>query len=188
MNRHSFLRLSLTGAALLAALVVLPVSSASADDLGSAQLGLKVKLTLLQKLGVDALHIDVDSVEGAVTLNGTVDKRPTSELAQTIAKSVAGVKSVADKIELKEYQAEGKATVAVAETERSLKDGLLQVKLRTALLNSLGADGLKIGTEAASGTVTLRFPKEMTAPMKKKASAAAKLVIGVSKVITIAKV
>jgi osmotically-inducible protein OsmY len=187
MTPKSSIRLLFLGAALLAVLAFAAPSPAVAGDLESAQLGLKVKLTLLEKLGADALRIDVDAHGNVITLNGVVNKRATAELAETVAENVPGVKSVDEHLELKEYKEEGKTAVAATETERSLKDALLEVKLRAALIDAVGSDGLKIGTDAASGTVTLEFPKDLAKPTRTKAEAAAQRVAGVTKVVTIEK-
>jgi len=79
---------------------------------------LNVKLALLNKLGNDSMHVDVDSKAGAVTLKGTVDKRETRELAEAITASVAGVSSVANDILLEASVANpNKAGVAAGDKE-----------------------------------------------------------------------
>jgi len=178
--------MGLVGVALTLAFTAM-ARPAAASDVSSALLGLKVKTVLLDKLGADALHIDVDAHGDDIALSGTVDKRATSELAETVTKSVHGVKSVKDDIKLAEYQAEGAATVTAEEAQRKVKDGLLEVKLRAALIDKLGADGMRIGTEAASGTVTLEFPKSMARSVRATAEAAAKRLDGVAKVVTVEK-
>lgn len=149
---------------------------------------LKVKLALLDKLGTDSLHVDVDTLAGAVALNGTVDDRETMELASSVAKSVDGVASVKNNLRLESATKNpSQAAVAVAEAEAEVKDAVLETKIRLALLDKLGADGFKIGTEAASGVVTLEFEPTWTPAQRKEAVAATKGVEGVSKVISVDK-
>ncbi|MEO8504350.1 MAG: BON domain-containing protein [Acidobacteriota bacterium] len=174
---------------LVAGLLAFGVAASASDDTNSALLGLKVKTALLEKLGVDALHVTVDSMGSAkVKLAGTVNKRATSELASTVAKSVVGVTFVDNDIKLAEYKdSKEKVGNAVTETEREVKDGLLEVKVREALISSLGGDGMKVGTEAASGTLTLAFPADFSAALRTQAETAAKGVSGVTKVVTLDK-
>ena len=164
-------RLAPVATLLVAGLLAFGAVASAADDTSSARLGLKVKTALLDKLGVDALHVTVASNGGAkVTLTGTVNKRATSELATTVAKNVVGVTFVDNDIKLAEYkESKEKVGNAVKETEREVKDGLLEVKVREALIDSLGADGMKVGTEAASGNVTLSFPASFSAAQRAQA-------------------
>ena len=123
-----------------------------------------------------------------VKLTGTVNKRATSELATTVAKSVVGVTFVDNDIKLAEYKNnKEKVGNAVTETEREVKDGLLEVKVREALIDKLGGDGMKVGTDAASGTLTLEFPADFSAARRAEAETAVKAVSGVVKVVSLDK-
>lgn len=149
---------------------------------------LNVKLTLLNKLGADSLHIEVDAVAGAVTLKGTVDKRETQELAQTVAKSVAGVKSVKNDLSLEANVANpSKAGVAAGETESELKDAMLQTQVKLALVEKMGTDGFAINTDVASGVVTLAFSADISTARRQEATKVVKGVEGVTKVVSIDK-
>lgn len=161
---------------------------ALADDKADWTTTLQVKLALLDKLGTDSLQVDVDTVEGAVALNGTVDDRETLELASTVAKSVSGVHSVKNNLRLEgAVKNPSAAGAAATEAEAELKDAVLETKIRLALLDKLGTDGFKIGTEAASGVVTLEFEPAWDADLRKQAIAAARSVDGVSKVVSVDK-
>jgi len=147
---------------------------------------LNVKLALLDKLGTDSLKMEVDSAAGAVTLTGTVDKRETRELAQSVAKTVSGVKSVQNDVLLEaSVENPNKVGVVAGETEAEVKDAVLSTKIRLALVNKMGSDGFKIGTVAANGVVTLRFGDEISNDRRK---AAAKLVLGVRGVTRVVSV
>lgn len=149
---------------------------------------LNVKLALLNKLGTDSLKVDVDSTAGALVLKGTVDKRETKELAETIAKSVAGVKTVNNDILLAANVANPNKTGVVAgEAEAELKDALLETKIRLALVDKMGSEGFKVGTEAASGVVTLRFDHDCTTARRAEATKVVKGVEGVTKVLSVNK-
>jgi osmotically-inducible protein OsmY len=149
----------------------------------------KVKLELLNKLGADALRMDVDTVDGKVRLSGTVDKRETVELADDIAKSVGGVHAVDNDLrhEPKASAAADKASAIAQEAEAEVKDAVLEAKLRLALIDKLGTDGFKVGTEAASGLVTLEFDRDLSSARRAEAERAARTVDGVKRVVTVDK-
>lgn len=185
---HRYGRVAAILAAGLMAFSFAAQAAESADsDLSSTLLSLKVKAVLLEKFGTDALHVDAKGVGSKITLTGTVSKRATRELSGDIAKSVKGVTSVDNDLKLAEYQTKEKVGAAVTETEREVKDGLLEIKVREALIEKLGAAGTTVGTDAASGTLTLEFPKDMTAAHRAQAEEAVKAVSGVVKVVTVDK-
>jgi osmotically-inducible protein OsmY len=76
---------------------------------------------------------------------------------------------------------------ALSEAERELKDGLLEAKLRVALVDKLGSDGFQIGTEAADGVVTLEVAKNLPSQRRAEAKQVAAGVGGVTKVVVIEK-
>ncbi len=170
---------------LVAVLVAGTTAAHAAGTVSDATLTLKVKLALLDKLGTDGLHVDVDSNSGVVHLTGTVHKRATSELAATVAKSVGGVSDVTDDIEV-EAAASG-ATGAMNEGEQEVKDAILASKVRLALVDKLGSDGFEIGTDVASGVVTLELPVTLTTARRSEAMTAALAVTGVKRVLTVDK-
>jgi hyperosmotically inducible periplasmic protein len=149
---------------------------------------LNVKLALLNKLGNDSLRIDVETDSGAVTLRGTVNKRETLELAETVAESVSGVKTVDNDLSLKaNEQNPSTASVAAGEAEAEVKDAVLETKIRLALVDKMGTDGFRIGTEAASGVVTLEFGNDLSAARRQEAKRIVEGVGGVHKVVSVDK-
>lgn len=180
----------------LALLLLLPIAGgcerlerAAAPDAGADATrgaGMRVKLELLQKLGTDALHIDVDAAAGRITLNGEVRKRATAELAAELARKVAGVTEVRDNLRVSGApEPTSDAEAMLAETERELADAALEVRVGLALVDRLGSDGFRIGTDAASGVVTLEFPAAIERSRRKDAVATAEKVDGVQRVIAV---
>lgn len=160
----------------------------AADNQADWTTTLNVKLVLLEKLGTDSLHVDVDTDAGALTLKGTVNKRETRELAESIAKSVASVKSVKNDIKLEASEANpSKTKVAAGETEAELKDALLSTKIRLVLIEKMGGDGFKIGTDVANGMVTLSFDADFADARRVEAGKIVKGIEGVTKVVTVTK-
>ncbi len=174
--------------ALVGAVLIGGSAANAADNQADWTTTLNVKLLLLNKLGTDSLHIDVDAVAGAVTLTGTVAKRETVELAETVAKSVAGVSGVKNDIRLEADVANpSKTSVAAGEAEAELEDTLLQTKVKLALVEKMGADGFKVNTDVASGVVSLDFGGDFTAARRQEAAKVAKSVEGVTKVVSVDK-
>lgn len=176
-----------TGLALIGALVLGAGAAFAADTMKSDHTTLlNVKLALLNKLGTDSLRIDVDAAGGNVTLKGMVHKRETKELAETVAKSVTGVKMVSNDLKLASTEANPSKTDAVTkEAEAELKDTVLETKVRIALVDKLGSDGFDISTEVASGVVTLAFHKDFVAAHRTEAQNIVKGVEGVTKVVVV---
>jgi len=183
MQRKTLVKIVLIGAVLIGG-----TAANAADNQADWTTTLNVKLALLNQLGTDSLHVNVDSSTGALILKGTVDKRETRELAGTIAKSVAGVTSVQNDILLEDsVENPDKAAVAAGEAEAEVKDAVLATRVRLMLVKKMGPDGFKIGAEAANGVVTLRFGPDFAEARREKATKAVKNVIGVTKVLAIHK-
>ena len=187
---------SLAKIMLLGVLFLSPVATFASDNKAETKTenksdlttSLNVKLALLNKLGTDSLHVEVVTDMGALHLKGVVNKRETRELAETIAKSVTGVKSVKNDILLKASEANSNKTgVAAGEAEMEVKDAVLSTQVRIALVDQMGTDGFRIGTEAASGVITLRFDRDFIKARRAEASKIVDAVEGVTKVITVEK-
>lgn len=175
--------------ALVGAMVAGGGAAYAANGQADWTLTLKVQLALLDKLGADSLRVEVDASSGALILTGTVLKRETRELAETVAKSVSGVESVRNDILLEGSEADpNKAGVAVGEAEAEVKDAMLEARVRLALVNKMGADGFRVSTEAASGVVTLRFDSQFTPRQRADATKVVRRMPGVKKVFSIHKV
>lgn len=149
---------------------------------------LNVELALLNKLGTDTMHVDVEARDRTVRLSGTVDKRETKELAGTVAFGVRGVSRVENALKLDAAVANpSRAGAAVGEADAEVKDALLETRLRLALVDKMGSDGFRIGTDAASGVVTLSFDDAFETVRRDLAIAIATAMSGVSKVVSVDK-
>ncbi len=74
-------------------------AGAKIDD---AVITAKVKTALIGEPGLKALQIDVDTADGVVTLRGTVDSRTSNTRAIQVAQAVQGVKSVDNRLTVKQ--------------------------------------------------------------------------------------
>lgn len=149
---------------------------------------LNVKLALLNKLGMDTMHVDVEARGRTVRLSGTVEKRETKELAGTVAFGVRGVSRVENALRLEAAVANpSQAGAAVGEADAEVKDALLETRLRLALVDKMGSDGFRIGTDAANGVVTLSFDDAFETVRRDLAVAIATDMSGVSRVVSVDK-
>ena len=73
----------------------------TAAVLDDATITTKVKAAVMAEPGLRALQINVDTKDGKVTLNGTVDTPQLKDRATQVAQAVEGVKSVSDQLVVK---------------------------------------------------------------------------------------
>ncbi|MFM4705059.1 BON domain-containing protein [Aeromonas bivalvium] len=64
----------------------------------------KVKAALLGEPGLKSMKISVDTVEGVVTLTGTVDSQASSDTATARTMAISGVQSVVNQLEVTSTQ------------------------------------------------------------------------------------
>lgn len=71
------------------------------EYIDDAAITTKVKSALIADEQVSSFPISVETIKGVVHLTGTADTRQETDKATTIARGVAGVKSVDNKIQVK---------------------------------------------------------------------------------------
>jgi len=69
--------------------------------LDDVEITAKVKAAFFAEPGLKTLQISVDTVKGVVTLTGSVDTQPNSDMAKALAAAVAGVKEVDNRLMVK---------------------------------------------------------------------------------------
>ena len=79
-----------------------PASSAGTSKKANSQLGRKVRGALAKTQGLDVSSIDVRARGGAITLTGTAPDNDQIQKAGEVAKGVAGVTSVTNKINVQQ--------------------------------------------------------------------------------------
>jgi len=75
-------------------------TTAMGETIDDASITTKIKAALIAEPGLKALEINVDTANGIVTLNGTVDSPQASTRATEIARAVDGVKSVDNRLKV----------------------------------------------------------------------------------------
>jgi hyperosmotically inducible periplasmic protein len=122
-----------------------------------AVMQVKVRTELLAKLGWDGLRIDVDVHGPDVVLSGTVNKRPTQELAKEVTLAVPGVKDVTDNVRVvPESSGETPLARDVDHADHEVRDALLELHVKGRLLEEIGREAMHVKVEASNGVVSLR--------------------------------
>jgi len=76
-------------------------SDKAGDTLDDAAITAKIKTAILAEPGLSVLQIHVDTINGVTTLTGSVDSHQNMDKAKEIARAVAGVKKVDNKLVVK---------------------------------------------------------------------------------------
>ena len=165
MNGKKYRRLGLGLA--LAALVAAPAPADTSD----MWLTTKAKIALLTTDGVSVTGVNVDTVNGAVTLHGKVKTQAEKEKATLAVRSVDGVKGVNNLLQV----VPDAFKAAVKANDATIKDDV-----ETALKSDKGVEGVKVAS--VNNGVVLLSGKTGTLSEKLRAIELAWNVGGVSRV------
>lgn len=155
MRHQPFLRAVLT-------LVLLAGAAAGARAETEGQGGqeatpkeVEIREALLEKVGNDALGIRVTVDRKKAILTGEVPTRAAQELSEEVAKSVAGIKSVDNRLQVVAPPA-GAAETAGRTVDQEMADAVLETKVKRRLYSEIGRRANKIEVEVTDGVVSLR--------------------------------
>jgi hyperosmotically inducible periplasmic protein len=109
---------TVSGIALLVALIMIDVRAAAAGQ-PDAWITTKVKMSLITADNVDAMPINVDTVDGRVVLHGKVPTEQMKDKAEEVARSVSGVREVKNLLQI---LPPGKQEEAVAADDAKIKE------------------------------------------------------------------
>lgn len=136
-----------------------------------ATIASKVKNALIKDERVKARKVDVDVVDGIVTLTGLVGTKAEVKRAVEVAGKVPHVKGVKNNLQV------GTRTFGEA-----IDDQLIRSKIKTKLIGEPGIKSLNIDVDVLKGVVTLTGIVE-TKRQEKKVIELARSVAGVVKVV-----
>lgn len=111
-----------------------------------------VKSRLLWNDTTDGLDINVDTMDGKVTLSGNATTNDEKALATRLAKRTDGVRSVDNRIVVKPSDGGVPSREAAGE---AIADSWITTKVKSSLLMSNDVDGLDLTVETKDGIVTL---------------------------------
>lgn len=105
MYRREYLTLVVVlCAAILAGCAGSQTSQSTGEFVDDAVVTTKVKTALIQDSRVDALDIQIKTFKGVVQLSGFADTTEEKQRAETVARGVEGVRTVANDIRLKKVE------------------------------------------------------------------------------------
>jgi hyperosmotically inducible periplasmic protein len=194
LPKKTLLATLLTGSLLSACASTVPGTArggwaGAEDNVEDASLATDIRLALIEKLGFDALSINVDTTGGRVDLTGGVEKRATQELAEEVARSVPGVTRVENRLSLRPGEGPPESTMskAVRSAELEVQDAGLELRVGKNLLGEIGRHALSLEVESTDGVVSVRgqVPDRQR---KDLALQAAQKTSGVKKVIDLIEV
>lgn len=125
---------------------VQPVSTTVGTEIDDGIVTTTVKAALLADPDVKSLDLKVETRKGEVLLSGFVDNLTQKERAAAVISSVAGVKSVDNKLTLK-----GAATTVGTKVD----DSIVTTRVKTALLADPDIKSLDIAAVTRKGEVQL---------------------------------
>lgn len=76
-------------------------SDKAGTSINDAEITAKVKAAIFAEPGLKTLQISVDTMEGTVTLSGSVDTQQNSDTARALASAVPGVHEVENRLMIK---------------------------------------------------------------------------------------
>jgi hyperosmotically inducible periplasmic protein len=104
----------------------------------------RVKTALTRDAEVKARQIDVDTLQGVVTLSGVVESEEVSQQATAIAGATEGVREVRNNLQ-----------VGTKSLGQSMDDKLIGSKIKARLVGEPGIRSLNIDVDVHNGVVTL---------------------------------
>lgn len=158
---------------LATALCALLAGTAFAAQPEDAWITTKVKMQLLTAEGVDPLEIDVDTIDGVVTLHGRVASESLKQVARARAAEVSGVRDVRDLL-----------AVIPAEARESTKasDEELRKRIETVLERDKALDDSRIQVESVNDGIVVLAGEADTLSSHRRALEDARAVDGVERV------
>lgn len=152
--------------------MALPVHAANDADrsvgtvIDDATITASIKTKLLDDERTEGFDINVDTRNGVVTLRGGADSLTAKSAAETLARSVEGVRSVSNQIvvaaegsmartEANSATASGEVRKGAKSAAAATEDGWLTTKVKTQLLADDDIKGLDISVETKGNVVHL---------------------------------
>lgn len=128
--------------------------SIDASAFEDALLELRLRLALLEEIGVGALGVELQSRGGEIRLRGSAPSQLQLKRIVDVAEATPGVSHIDCELEVPADPAD--AIGPLEEARRHLADALLAARARTALVRELGRNGFDLVIEATDSQLTVR--------------------------------
>jgi hyperosmotically inducible protein len=126
------------------------VVDSSAPERSDAWIALKIRSRLLVKGNVSAASTKVDVKDGVVLLTGTADNIAQKELTEVYAKEIEGVKSIDNKLVVRNDSTPAKETVG-----EKIDDTSITTQVKVALLRHKSTSAISTKVETNDGVITI---------------------------------
>lgn len=123
-----------------------PATTTVGTELDDSVMTTAVKAALLTEASLNSMDVMVETRKGEVQLSGFVDDPQQVARAEAVARSVAGVKTVDNKLVLK---------VGTTTVGNKLDDTVVTARVKTAFSKDDGIKGADIAVETRKGEVVL---------------------------------
>ena len=146
---------------------------ANADTMPDAWITTKVKLALMTTEDVSALKVNVDTVDGKVTLHGTVGTAAEKTKAETVARTIEGTRDVRNLLQVVKPS---------AQPEMKITDADLKTRVSAALAKETALNNSKIAVASVNKGLVLLSGSAQTLSDTLRAVEVASRVDGVRRV------
>lgn len=163
---------AVVAAAAMAACSPTRTTRSAGETLDDAAVTAKVKTALARDPATSAYRIEVESYRGEVQLNGFVETADMKSAATRVAKSVNGVKSVSNNLQV----SSGERTAGEV-----VDDGVITAKVKAALISDPNVAARDVNVQTREGVVQLAGFVD-SGEQKVKASEVTRRVAGVRQV------
>lgn len=135
-----------------------PTERSFMQKVEDANLTAKIKSQLLWNSNTSGLDIDVDTLNGSVSLSGNVESDAEAELAEQIARNTDDVRGVENNLNVGGAQAgvDDKLARQARDSGQQVSDAWITAKVKSALLYNRNVDGSDINVDTSNGVVSLR--------------------------------
>lgn len=134
------------GVCMAIGLVTCAAASTPGEAVDDSLTTAKVKTALVDNPDTKARQIDVETRNGVVQLNGFVDSASEKMSAESTAKSIAGVKSVSNNLQIRE----GERTAG-----NVIDDSTITAKVKSALMTDSRTKAHEVEVKTYKGVVSL---------------------------------
>ncbi len=153
------------------------------SSVAEALLTVRVRVARLERLKEDGLRVTIEVHGSDVQLSGQVEHGANVRLAERVAASVNGVRTVRSRVTAAGEGAAVEPPVAhvLGKVEHTVADALLEARVKGRLLGELGKTAFQVSVDASNGVVTLSGTVP-DAERRRLASTVAKSTSGVKEV------
>jgi hyperosmotically inducible periplasmic protein len=137
-------------------------SSTASEAISDTAITAQVKTKLATDSNIKSSDISVTTVNGVVTLEGSVDDAAAKSAAERTAKSVTGVTSVSNRLSTPSGSMTAMKTTA-EDAQDAMSDTWITTKVKSLLLADSDAKGFDVKVETRDGIVILEGELETQA-------------------------